>query len=119
MQQEEKEKQSMLQKAINIATHEFRDKVDKQGMPYILHLFRVMFKVAKHGQEFMQIALLHDLLEDCPDWTMDRLISEGFSPIVVVTISRLTHVGGIDYQKYIESIYENPVATIVKGADLE
>lgn len=54
----------MLGKAIAITAQAFKDKKDKGGHPYIMHCLRVMYAVAHLGEEVMQAAVMHDLVED-------------------------------------------------------
>lgn len=69
----------MLGKAISIASVAFEKRKDKGNLPYILHCIHVMNAVRHMGEIPMICAVLHDLVEDCPEWNFDRLKSEGFS----------------------------------------
>lgn len=113
----------MLDKAISIAALAFVDKYDKGGKPYILHCLHVMHKVGPDDQELMQIAVLHDLVEDT-SWTIDGLRSEGFSERVLTALKLLTHIPighpeGQTYEDYIKAIATNDDARRVKMADLK
>lgn len=107
-----------LAKAIAIAAEAFKGKLDKGGQPYILHCLRVMAGVDQSDPQLMQVAVLHDLLEDCPDWNYDRPRAEGFGNKVCFLVGLLTHEKAEDYQSYILRIQANPLATAVKLADL-
>jgi (p)ppGpp synthase/HD superfamily hydrolase len=109
---------TQLEKAIAIAATAFQGKLDKGGQPYILHCLRVMNGVNQSDKEIMQMAVLHDLVEDCPDWTVQRLHEEGFSHKVCSVIELLTHNKIEDYTEYISRISTNPHATEIKLADL-
>lgn len=70
-----------LDKAILIATKAHQNQVDKAGKPYILHPIRVMMKMENETEQI--VAVLHDVLEDCPDYDEESLRQEGFSSEVV------------------------------------
>lgn len=106
-----------LDTALSIAVTEFANLKDKAGEPYILHLLRVM--LAMDTEEEMIVAVLHDLLEDVPEWTPDRILREGFSARVVSAIICLTRDKSEDYSDYIvDRVSISPLATKVKLADL-
>jgi (p)ppGpp synthase/HD superfamily hydrolase len=75
-----------------------------------------MFKM--HTENEMIAAVLHDVVEDS-DWTIEKLISEGFAEEVIIAIKLLTHDKKVTYKKYIEAIKTNKIALRVKLADLE
>jgi (p)ppGpp synthase/HD superfamily hydrolase len=95
-----------------------RNKEDLAGAPYILHLLHVMDSVKHLGYEAMTAAVLHDLLEDIPGWSGERLSSEGMSDTIVSTVMLLTRKSGVPYELYIESLYSNKLAIEIKLADL-
>lgn len=107
-----------LHKAVKIAGEAFKDKTDKAGQPYIIHCLTVMEGVKQHGKKVMTAAVLHDLLEDCGEWTAERLLDEGFSKKTVELVKTLTRSGGISYQDYIEKIALEPETIAVKCSDL-
>ena len=109
-------KTDYLRDAIEIISKAFAGKVDKAGEPYIGHLSRVA-KSFVFGQ-IKIIALLHDLLEDCPEWSEDML-REKFSEYIVDAIVILTKNNKEEYQVYIDRIKTNQEATIIKLADLK
>lgn len=77
--QTKKTQQQQLAKAIQIAATAHVNHFDKGDNAYILHPIRVMEGLESKDPEVMQIAILHDVIEDCPEWTIERLRSEGFS----------------------------------------
>jgi (p)ppGpp synthase/HD superfamily hydrolase len=92
----------MLAVAIALAAKVFEDKTDKSGKPYILHCLRVMNGVDQNDEEQMQIAVLHDVVEDTDTTTL------------------LTHNSNTTtYDNYIKAISYNTDATRVKLADLK
>jgi len=107
-----------LSKALAIMTGAFEFKEDKGGFPYSLHCLAVMEGVRHLGPIAMTIAVLHDLLEDCPEWTVDRLREEGFSREVYNSVDQLTRIPGENYEDYIKSLSMNPVLRAIKMADL-
>ena len=111
---------NMLALAISIASQAFEERVDRQGKPYILHCLRVMQSVQNLGdEEIMCIAVLHDLIEDCMEWTIEDLTRLGFSIRVLNALELLTHKPEIHYDAYIREISNNQDARMVKLADLK
>lgn len=66
-----------LQRAIEIATQAHRDQNDKAGAPYLLHPLRLMMSLETEDERI--VGVLHDVVEDGPGWTFERLEQEGFS----------------------------------------
>lgn len=112
----------MLAKAISITATAFEDKLDRGGQPYILHCLTVMERVGKITQknsEAMQAAVMHDLIEDCPEWTIERLRHEGFSLQTCSWVWGMTHADTEPYDEYIERVGRDPVLRIIKMSDLK
>lgn len=105
-----------LQKARLIAREAFKNKVDKAGLPYIEHLQAVTRLVESEEDEVRAIAMLHDLLEDCAEWTYD-LILGAFNERIADGVRTLTK-GFSRYPHYLSLIKENKDAVLVKIADL-
>ena len=63
---------NMLAKAIQIASEAHLNQIDKGGKPYILHPLWVMDRVRHLGEDYMVVAVLHDVIEDT-NWTLDNL----------------------------------------------
>lgn len=106
----------MLERAISIAVEAHRGQLDKAGAPYILHPLRVMLAVSTEQERI--VAVLHDVLEDCPTWTPARLVSEGFGPEIITALMLLTRQRGETYTAFIERLKPNALARTVKLADL-
>lgn len=106
----------MLEKAIAIAAAAHAGQVDKANQPYFGHLMRVM-EGAPEGNAKM-VAILHDLIEDCPDWDLNRLAQEGFPRDVIEAIDAMTKKPGQDYGEYLAGVKANELARGVKLADL-
>ena len=106
-----------LDDAIMIASSAHKGQVDRAGKPYILHPLRLMMKM--QCEESMIAAVLHDVVEDSPDWDLDRLRAAGFSENVVTAVGCLTKIEGEDYGSYVQRAAQHPIARMVKIADLE
>jgi (p)ppGpp synthase/HD superfamily hydrolase len=111
-------KKNMLATAISIVAQAFEEKKDRGGKPYFLHCMRVMNDVPQDDEELMCIAILHDLVEDCPDWSVEELIRMGFSKRITDAVDLLTLRTGQYYEAYIKAIALNNDARLVKLADL-
>lgn len=106
---------TMLEKAIIFATERHAGQLDKVGEPYILHPLRVMMCV--QGVEARTVAMLHDVLEDTKTYEWELL--DVFAPSVIEAVVALTKVGGQNYNTYLEQVARNPIAKIVKIADIK
>ena len=108
---------STLERAIAIAAEAHAGQVDRAGEPYILHPLRVMFGV--HSEQERIVAVLHDVVEDCPGWGFSRLQDiEGFNGAIVAAIDGVTKRKGEDYAAFIARSRENYTSRVVKLADL-
>lgn len=110
---------STLAHAIAIAAAAHEQQQDKVGAPYILHPLRMMFRLSDPDAQI--VAVLHDMVEDCPGWTLDRLRSHGFSQSVVAAVDAMTRreADGETYEAFVLRAAGNPLARRVKVADLE
>ncbi len=104
-----------LEDAIALAALAHRGQVDKAGQPYILHPLRVMLSV--EGTEARIAAVLHDVVEDT-DWTLEKLCAAGYSEPVQHALWHLTKRDGEAYPDFIARAARDPVARVVKLADL-
>lgn len=112
-------KGTMLGRAIAIAASVHETQKDMGGNAYILHPIRLMMRLRTDDQELMQIAILHDSIEDSDgDVTIDSLCKEGFSERVLAALRRLTHNKNEPYEDYIKNITTNKDAVRVKLEDL-
>jgi hypothetical protein len=103
------------ERAVRIAVDAHSGQIDKQGIPFIHHLLRVMLAV--EGSEEKQVAVLHDLLEDTA-WTQSDLNQAGFSQKVIEAIVLLTRDETEPYSDYVVRLSDNPLAVTAKLADL-
>ena len=108
---------NMLALAISVASVNHVDQIDKGGQPYILHPLRVMNSVT--GFELKQIAVLHDVVEDCENITIESLRECGFSERVLLGIECLTKIEGESYEEYLIRVESNVDSIRVKLADLK
>ena len=108
-----------LEKAIAIAVKAHARQTDKAGAPYILHPLRMMLRMENDTE--MMAAVLHDVVEDGPGWTFERLTAEGIPAAVVEAVTHLTKrpEDEKNYEGFIRRAATNPVARRVKLADLE
>lgn len=104
-----------LEKAISIAALAHEGQTDKGGSHYIFHPLILMSTM--DTEEEAILAVLHDVVEDS-SITLEDLEKEGLSPRLLEALDLLTRKPRVSYQKYIEAIAENPLATKVKMADL-
>lgn len=105
---------------------------DKGGAAYIGHLARVVGRTSakiprlsgtfspERLDEMLQIAWLHDVIEDTDFGTAD-LAREGFSEAVLQGVHALSNVSGMPYPDFIAGIAEHaPLAVLlVKLSDNE
>lgn len=108
--------QSLLEKAIIIATEAHKGQVDKGGHTYILHPIRVMVKCERTQEKI--VAILHDVIEDT-EITFDDLRKEGFPERIIEGIDGVTRREGETYFQFIERAKLNDISRAVKLHDLE
>lgn len=107
--------ETLLQKAIEIATQAHSGQVDKTGVAYIEHPLRVM--AAGRTIDEKIVGILHDVVEDT-DWTFEALAAEGFPQHIIIALRHITKKEGEPYDKFIARVKKNPLATAVKLSDL-
>lgn len=106
--------QSLLDRAIMLATRCHEGQVDKGGQPYILHPLRVM--LACQTEQERITAVLHDVMEDCGvSWAT---IARRFGDAIADAVAALTREEGESYASFIKRCATNPIARTVKMADL-
>lgn len=96
-----KSESNLFAKALIIASEMFKDKYDKEGVPYINHLYYVSDNVNTLEEKI--VGLLHDVIEDT-NATYDDLIEVGFPENIVNSIRILTRNKKIPYSEYIDSV---------------
>ncbi|MFB9909255.1 HD domain-containing protein [Allokutzneria oryzae] len=104
-----------LDTAIALATRAHEGQLDKAGQPYIKHPLRVMDSV--EGTTARMAAVLHDVIEDTPV-TADDLRAAGCPERVVTAVIALSHLPGEPMADYLARAAADPVALVVKRADI-
>ena len=107
---------STLERAIVIAAEAHAGITDKGGAPYILHPLRMMMTMTSTEERI--VAVLHDVCEDCPGWTFERLRGEGFSEEILAALDSVTKREGETYEEFALRAAINPIGRRVKLADL-
>jgi (p)ppGpp synthase/HD superfamily hydrolase len=107
----------VLDEAIALACHAHRGQryPSPEREPYIQHPLRVMLAV--QGFRTQMVAVLHDVLEDTAV-TVEKLREIGLPEEVVTAVLALTHSAASTYEDYVEQVARNPLARVVKLADL-
>lgn len=103
-----------LDEAIILATQAHAGQVDKGGQPYILHPLRVMLACKTEDERIA--AVLHDVVEDTAIDIGD--IARKFGFLIAYAIDALTRMDGETYPAFIERCAANPIARVVKLADI-
>jgi len=106
-----------LEDAIVLAATAHKGAKDKAGAPYILHPLRVMLRLSTVEDRIT--AVLHDVVEDCPGYSLERLREEGYSEAVVEAVDSVTRRPSEDYNTFILRAGANSIGARVKYADLD
>jgi (p)ppGpp synthase/HD superfamily hydrolase len=104
----------LFEHCLDIAVRAHKGQKDKLGKPYILHLMRVAMTL--NGVSLPCIGILHDIIEDHPDFltTHKHYIPNS----IIYRLHLLTHDKNVPYKTYIHDISKDYFATKVKIADL-
>lgn len=105
----------MTQTAMKLCFEAHKEQTDKSGIPYVFHPIHLAEQM--NTEETTIVALLHDVVEDS-NYTIEDLRDIGFDDAVIDAISLMTHADDVDYMEYVAAIKENPIARVVKLADL-
>ncbi|ACX80304.1 metal dependent phosphohydrolase, HD region [Aggregatibacter phage S1249] len=92
------------------------NQVDKAGKPYIQHLQAVVDNLVDPSDEMVAVAWLHDSVEDTES-TFDDL-THYFGNTVAQAVDAITKRKGELYADYLKRVKANPIARLVKIADL-
>ena len=110
-------KTELLNKAIKIADKAHKGQTDKYGAPYIGHVMRVM----EYGKTLDEkiVGILHDVVEDCPEYSFDSLRELGFPDDIIFAIECITKLDPEEnYDDFIKRTEKSPLAIAVKLNDL-
>lgn len=102
--------------ALGICYAAHKDQLDKGGMPYVFHPYRVAEQM--HTENEVTVALLHDVVEDS-NITIEDLRAKKFPLEVIFAVGVLTREQGTPYFEYIAKVRKNELARKVKIADLQ
>lgn len=107
---------AQTRKAMQLAYLAHHGQLDRSGVPYIFHPLHLAEQMQTESE--IVAALLHDVVEDTAVSLAD-LQQAGFSPEVIDAVRLLTHDKCVPYMDYINALKENPIARVVKLADLK
>jgi len=111
-------KTELLYKAIKIADKAHKGQTDKYDAPYIGHVMRVM-NAGKTLDEKI-VGVLHDVVEDCPEYSLEYLQEQGFPEHILFAIGCLSKTNpDILYDDFIKQTEQSPLAVAVKINDLK
>lgn len=111
-------KNELLNKAIKIAQKAHKNQTDKFGTPYIGHVMRVMNAGKTYDEKI--VGVLHDVIEDCPEITLEYLLQEDFPNEIVFAIECLTkNPPDQDYTEFVKQTEKSALAVSVKMNDLQ
>lgn len=102
-------------KALKLCFEAHKNQLDKSGMPYVFHPFHLAEQM--NDEATTVTALLHDVVEDTAI-TFDELEKLCFDNEIIEALKLLTHNDKTPYMDYILKIKSNPIAKVVKLADL-
>lgn len=105
------------------AAHEGQTRKGDAGVPYATHPVHVALLLARHGADevALQAALLHDVVEDCPGWTVERVARE-FGSEVAAVVAELSEDKGRTWEERKRAQVDDVArlsdrALLVKAAD--
>lgn len=107
-----------IQQAKELAFKIHANQTDKAGAPYIHHLEAVASKLTEQGEDedVIIVGWLHDSVEDT-NITLDE-IQHLFGDVVSTAVDAITKRKNEHYDDYLARVKSNPVARLVKLADL-
>lgn len=107
-----------IQQAKELAFKIHANQTDKAGAPYVHHLEAVASKLVEQGEneDVIIVGWLHDSVEDI-DITLDE-IQHLFGDVVSTAVDAITKRKNELYDDYLLRVKSNPIARLVKLADL-
>lgn len=100
--------------AMMIAYNAHHGQFDKGGVPYVFHPIHVAEQM--QDEYSTCVALLHDVVEDTSVSLED--LAKYFPQEIVEAVGLLTHSKSVPYEQYVRKVKENPLAKVVKLADI-
>lgn len=107
----------------SLQAHAGQTRKSDDGVPYVAHPFHVALVLARLGSapRVLQAALLHDVVEDCAEWTVARVERE-FGAHVARCVAELTEDKALGWEArkrhQVEQVPRlSPDALTVKAAD--
>jgi (p)ppGpp synthase/HD superfamily hydrolase len=107
-----------------LAAHEGQFQKGPAVVPYVVHPLHIAVMLARWGMEedLIVAGLLHDVVEDCPGWTLER-IAEDFGAHVASIVGQLTEDKSKSWEdrkrRAVEHVpHLSPEAATVKATDL-
>ena len=123
------EDRNMIRKAFDVSYDAHREMRRKAGEPYIIHplcVARIVVDEIGLGTTSVVAALLHDVVEDNPEYTLD-FISNQFGPIVTMIVDGLTKISDVldnnaalqaeNFRKILLTISDDLRVILIKLAD--
>lgn len=114
---------SVWQRAVDLALEAHGGQFDKMGLPYIMHPWRVMDKVAQAGFDYrtMAVAITHDVMEDYSEGSRAPFWMHNIPDDVIDAVELVSRLDDDEpYPEFIGRIADsgNQMAMAVKMADL-
>jgi (p)ppGpp synthase/HD superfamily hydrolase len=113
-----------IEQALRVALEAHGGQLRRAGeLPYVVHPLHVALLLERLGADAatVQAGLLHDVVEDCPAWTLDRLRVD-FGDDVASIVAELTEDKALPWAERKRLAIEgvaclSPGAVLVKGCD--
>lgn len=110
-------KRKILNLAFTIAIEAHQGQFDKQGKPYINHVLKVSNRCKSLDAKI--VGMLHDVIEDCPEFTAEVLIKKGIPKYLIDIVELVTKYPGMSYEQYKDRVKSHKTAIEVKLSDLK
>ena len=110
-----------IERAVGAATLAHAEQLRKgTDLPYVTHPVHVALILARVGAEsaVIQAGLLHDVVEDCDDWTAERVASE-FGDEVAEIVAEVTEDKDKSWEERKEAAAEKALTISPEGAHVK
>jgi (p)ppGpp synthase/HD superfamily hydrolase len=104
--------------AADLASEAHAGQLDKAGEPYFFHVFRVGVSLLPNWAA-ARVGVCHDILEDCPNIAARKVLAVMQSKEEERALQLLYRRRDQDYKEYVHALAADPLARLVKMADLE